>query len=164
MQSFQFLLICFLQLFTIYINLWLSCFLHFFAVHYLGCFLHFFFCRSLPRLLFRLFAISMNLPRLLFTLFSPAFSKSLKSSRRKIKLLKNYLAASAASAAPAAFWCSRWFLREWALLSISLNTLLFKVISFHRRWMPTKVTSYHFNTYKWFHKCVIEWFTYFCSS
>ena len=88
---------------------YLAAFYNFFTISknlYLGCFLDFL-PSPLPRLLFRLFAISMNLPRLLFTLFSPAFSKSLKSSRRKIKVLKNYLAASAASAAPAAFWCSR---------------------------------------------------------
>ena len=65
----------------------------FFAVHYLGCFLD--------------FLLSPWIYLGCFLHFSPAFSKSLKSSRRKIKVLKNYLAASAASAAPAAFLWSR---------------------------------------------------------
>ena len=55
--------------------------------HYIGSF-YTFLTSPLPRLLFTLFAISKNLPWLLFTLFSPAFSKSIKSSQRKIKLLK----------------------------------------------------------------------------
>ena len=54
----------------------------------LSCFLHFL-PSPLPWLLFTLFCrLHSPLPWLLFTLFSPAFSKSIKSSRRKIKLLK----------------------------------------------------------------------------
>ena len=43
-----------------------------------------------------------------------------------------------------------------------LKAFLSKFIIFQRWWRPTKVTSNQSNTYKRFHKCVLERFTYFC--